>query len=216
MTYIIIKVGDDRSIFANADCNAQVLLDWLRDRVAPLLPPMAAELDLCDESGNVRLLYELPASTNALCTLQFRGIYYPVVRQTVGKAAGTFRLLQLSGTQDKHRDLQQRINRGVVIWERLKQRLGRDTSHEKLLDAIQKAIARSTKGGSTSIDPWDSVRERGASLKKERRSTRSPSQNGSWSDTPSESRTSRKSDGGGTSGSSRDRHAPNRQSGSHG
>ena len=131
MTYIIIKVGDDRSIFANADCNAQVLLDWLRDRMAALLPPMAAELDLCDESGNVRLLYELPASTSALSTLQFRGVYYPVVRQTTGKTAGTFRLLQISNTQDnKHRDLQQRINRGVTIWERLKQRLGRDTSHE--------------------------------------------------------------------------------------
>ena len=216
MTYIIIKVGDDRSIFANADCNAQVLLDWLRDRVAPLLPPMAAELDLCDEGGNVRLLYELPASSSALSTLQMRGVYYPVVRLTTGKAAGTFRMLHASGTQDKQRDMHQRINRGVLIWERLKQRLGRDISHERLLDAIHKSIARSIKGGSASIDPWDNVRERGSSLKKERRHTRSPNQNDKWSDTVSELRAVRKSEAGSTSGSSRDRNTPSKQSSSEG
>ncbi|XP_037070039.1 uncharacterized protein LOC119091379 isoform X2 [Pollicipes pollicipes] len=145
------------------------MMDWLKQRMMRLLgeQPLQGELDLCDETGNLRLLWALPATVTALDVLVPRAAYHLVVRPTTDAQLG-FQLVRPFGGPEVLRGLQDRLQRALAAWERVQSHLPADLPTERLVEVVNKSVSRqatrmqSRRAGSPlgSADKWSSVRDR--------------------------------------------------------
>ena len=165
MTFVRVKIGEFE-VLANADCYVAVLIDWMRLRIGEVLGggSLQGDLDLCDEMGNPRLLWALPATVNTLKVLTPRAVYYLVLR---AKPTDSFKLVRPIGKPELLRAVHDRLRRAVAAWSRVRAKLGPDATPDQLVESVRQNVSqqvtRAQRRGArpeSAADKWQSLREK--------------------------------------------------------